>query len=385
MHRHRTAARLSLLALGAAALVPPGAAPAAASPGCLDETRPPLVPGLPLPGGDGCDDSTPPETSLAPSTAPNTAGYVNVAGMTFTVTARVTDGDAGPFAIECRLAGPAQAHDWRACTSPVTYAGLPDGAYAFTARAVDVGDRALTPDDGLPPTLADTPDEDPTPATFAWTQDTRTPFVFVSQSAYDEETPTQPVVTTDPVPIRLNSSEAGSSFECTDNGDPVACAGPRWELAAGAGRHVVRARAVDRAGNASAWSDPLEFFVPVDLSRSQGSKRAWKTVRDPGYVDGDALRATRRGARLVLPRTEVGELRLIAATGPRHGKVRVRVGRRDWHVVDLAGPRRTMQQLIVLDRYSGVRRGRVVIETLSRKPVVLDAVVARPNRFPPAQ
>jgi hypothetical protein len=385
MHRHRTAARLSLLALGAAALVPLDAAPATASPGCLDETRPPLVPGLPLPGGDGCDDSTPPETSLAPSTAPNTAGYVNVAGMTFTVTAQVTDGDAGPFAIECRLDGPAQAHDWRACTSPVTYAGLPDGAYAFTARAVDVGDRALTPDDGLPPTLADTPDEDPTPATFAWTQDTRTPFVFVSQSAYDEETPTQPVVTTDPVPIRLNSSEAGSSFECTDNGDPVACAGPRWELAAGAGRHVVRARAVDRAGNASAWSDPLEFFVPVDLSRSQGSRRAWKTVRDPGYVDGDALRATRRGARLMLPRTEVGELRLIAATGPRHGKVRVRVGRRDWHVVDLAGPRRTMQQLIVLDRYSGVRRGKVVIETLSRKPVVLDAVVARPNRFPPAQ
>jgi hypothetical protein len=52
--------------------------------------------------------------------------------------------------------------------------------------------------------------------------------------------------------------------------------------------------------------------------------------------------------------------------------------------VDLAGPRTSMKQLVVIDRYSGIRAGRVVIESLSAKPVVLDAVVARPNRFPAA-
>lgn len=377
--RHRTARHLALVALLAGALVPLGAARAAASPGCLDETRPPLVPGLPLPGGDGCDDSTPPETAVVPSTAPNAAGFVRVTTMSFTVSVQVGDGDAGPFGVECRLVGPAQAHDWRACASPVTYAGLPDGSYSFAARAVDLGDRALTPDDGLPPTVTDTPDEDTTPATLAWTQDTRAPFVFVTQSAYDEETPTQPVVTSDPVPVRLNSSEAGSTFECTDDGDSVPCSGPRWELAhPQAGRHVIRARTVDRAGNASAWSEPVEFFVPRDLRRSRG----WKTVRDAAYVGGDALRATRRGVRLVLPRTTVGELRLIAPRGPRLGKVRLRVGRGDWHVVDLAGARSPLQQYVVLDRYSGTRKGKVVIETLSNKPVVVDAVVARPSRFP---
>jgi hypothetical protein len=108
-------------------------------------------------------------------------------------------------------------------------------------------------------------------------------------------------------------------------------------------------------------------------------------VKGSGYFKGDAVRATERGARLVLPRTRVGELRLVAPSGPTMGKVRIRVGRRDWHVVDLAGPKSSLRQYTVIDRYSGMRTGRIVIETLGSKPVVIDAVVARPNTFPPAQ
>jgi hypothetical protein len=86
----------------------------------------------------------------------------------------------------------------------------------------------------------------------------------------------------------------------------------------------------------------------------------------------------------VLPRAKVGELRLIAPRGPRYGTVRLRVGRRAWHVVDLSGPRTALRQVVVIDRYSGIRSGRIVIESLSAKPVVVDAVVARPDRFPAA-
>ena len=91
--------------------------------------------------------------------------------------------------------------------------------------------------------------------------------------------------------------------------------------------------------------------MPRNLTRQRG----WAKVTGPGYFRGDAIKASRRGARLVLPRTTVGELRLLAATGRGHGKVRVRVGRRDWHVVDLAGPKASMKQLVVIDRYSGIR------------------------------
>ncbi|GAA5105415.1 hypothetical protein GCM10023339_01260 [Alloalcanivorax gelatiniphagus] len=380
MEKRRTAVRLALVTLVAGALVPlAGAAPAAAAPGCLDETPPSLL-------QNGCDDSTPPETSVVSSATPNAAGFVTTATMTFTVAAQVSDGDPGPFGLECRLTGPAQAHDWRACTSPVTYTGLPDaaaGAYVFAARAVDLGDLPRNPDVSplLPPAVADAPDLDETPAGLAWGQDTKIPFVFVTSTSYDEATPTQPVVTGATVPLRINSSEPGSTFECTDNGRAVPCAGGRWELPdPTAGRHAFAARTVDRAGNASAWSEPVEFFVPRNLTRQRG----WKKVTGTGFVRGDAVTTTRRGARLVLPRTQVGELRLIAPRGPRYGKVRVRVGKRAWHVVDLSGATSPLEQHVVIDRYSGLRSGRIVIESLGRKPVVLDAVVARPNKFPAA-
>jgi hypothetical protein len=378
--RARPAVRLGVVALVAGALVPlAGAGPAAAEAGCVDET----APGILL---NGCDDSTPPETTLVASTTPNAAGMVAVSTITFTVQVQVSDADPGPFGLECTLTGGPQAHDWRACTSPVTYADLPDaapGAYVFQARAVDVGDASRTPDVNpvLPPAVDDTPDHDPTPATVRWGQDTQAPFVFVTSTSYDEITPTQPVVTGAGVPIRLNSSEPGSAIECTDNGRPVACAAGRWELEEPqAGRHRFAARAVDAAGNAGAWSEPVEFFVPRDLTR----RRGWTTVRDARFFRGDALRATRRGARIVLPRAKVGELRLVAPSGPGYGKVRLRIGRRAWHVVDLSGPRAALRQVVVIDRYSGIRSGRIVIESLSDARVVIDAVVARTNRFPVA-
>lgn len=380
MEKQRPAVRLALVTLLAGAMVPlAGAAPVQASPGCVEETAPSLL-------QDGCDDSTPPDTTLVASTTPNAAGLVAVSSMTFAFGAQVSDADSGPFGLECRLAGPVQAHDWRPCTSPVTYTGLADapaGSYVFQARAVDTGDRDRDPDVSplLPPVVADTLDLDETPATLVWGQDTKVPFVFVTGTSYDEATPTQPVVTGPSVPIRLNSSEAGSRFECTDNGTAIACSGGRWQLERPkAGRHVFTARTIDAAGNASAWSAPVEFFVPRNLTR----RRGWSTVRGDGYLRGDAVSTSLRGARLVLPRTRVGELRLIAATGPGHGKVRLRVGRRDWHVVDLSGRSSALRQFVVIDRYSGMRTGRIVIESLGRKPVVVDGVVARPNRFPAA-
>ena len=385
MHHHRAPMRLGLAALVAGALVPITAATSGATPGCLDESPKRVDPITGAPLEDGCDDSTPPDTRATPSPAPNAAGLVAVSTMTFTVTAQVSDGDTGPFGLECALSGPAQAHDWRPCTSPVTYTGLvdaPAGAYVFRARAVDLGDAGRNPD-ALPltPGPTDTPALDASPATVTWGQDTKAPFVFVTPTTYDQDTPTQPVVTTPSVPIRLNTSEAGSSVECVDNGDAVPCEAGKWALGnPTAGRHVFTARAVDRAGNAGAWSEPIEFFVPKNLTRARG----WKKVLNKGYVRGDALVARKRGTRLVLPRTKVGELRLVASSGPRLGKVRLRVGRRDWHVVNLAGPRAVLKQYTVIDRYSGIRSGRITIETLSSKPVVIDAIVARPNTFPPA-
>jgi hypothetical protein len=376
MSRHTIAARAVLVALVAALLVPLTATASQATPGCVDETPPSIL-------QDGCDDSNPPDTTVTASVTPNANGLVNVSAVTFTLGYSVDDGDPGPFGFECRLTGTPQAHDWQTCPSVVALAALPDVGpmgYVFEARAVDLGDHVRNPDTLLGPgTVVDTPDYDQTPVRVAWGQDTKAPFVFVTGTTYDDATPTQPVVTGDSVPIRLNTNEPGSSFECTDNGAPITCAQGRWGLAKPSpGRHSFSARVVDRAGNASAWSDPIEFFVPRNIAKAKG----WRKVSGPDHFRGDAFRTTKRGARIVLPRAQVGELRLLAATGPGFGKVRMRVAKRDWHVVDLSGPKSALEQFVVIDRYSGMREGRITIESLSNKPVVVDAVVARPNRFP---
>ena len=303
--------------------------------------------------------------------------------MSFTFAAIVTDGDAGPFGFQCKLTGSLQQHDWQDCTSPRTYTGLTDSAassYTFAVRAVDQGDLARNPDNPLfLGTVTDTPDFDQSPATVSWGQDTIRPFVYVTPDLYDDQTPTQPVVLSREVPIRLNSSERGSTVECRDNGRPIACSPGRWVLKnAGSGRHVFSARSVDQAGNASDWSEPLEFFVPKDLPKKKG----WKKTVHRLQLDGDSVTSSRKGARIVLPRTKVGELRLYAATGPRAGKVRIRVGKGRWKVVNLKGKQSAVSEFTVFDRYSGMRSGRITIEVLLNKPVTLDAIVARPNTFP---
>ena len=155
---------------------------------------------------------------------------------------------------------------------------------------------------------------------------------------------------------------------------PLGAAGART------GRHVFTARTIDRAGNASAWSEPIEFFVPTQPR----PHARWKKQLDTRYFGGDALRprSAARASCCPAPRSA------SCAWWPRRDRVgKVGSGR----PAGLArrstspGPRTALQQYTVIDRYSGIRTGRITIETLSSKPVVIDAVVARPNTFPDSQ
>ncbi|WP_426247310.1 hypothetical protein [Nocardioides sp. LHG3406-4] len=364
----------ALVALGLAAAVPSfvGAAPATADPGCLSEAHPVIL----LVPTDGCDDDTPPDTTLAPATAPNAAGWVSASSMSFTFAQAAVGADAGPWTFECKLAGPAQAHDWRACTSPASYSNLIDsgaGGYTFSVRAIDDPDRLLNPGALLP--LPDVPDLDATPAQVVWGQDTKAPRAFVTPEAYDEETPDFPVVGGRSVLVRLNASEKGASFTCTDGGETIACnAGAHTFTDLASGAHSIVARAVDAAGNTSAESEPFRFTVPTDLEASRG----WKRRAAKGYLDGDLVTTRKRGARLVLPgQKTIKEIRVYAATGPRMGAIRVRVGHGAWRTVKLAGPAAVRKELVVISRFEGTRKGKVTLETTTRKRVRLDAVVVR--------
>lgn len=356
--------------------VPLSAGPASAAADCLSEPPTTFL-------GSGCDDTVPPETSLTGvSTAPNAAGWVATSTMTFAFAGAHTDADAGVLAFECKLDGPAQAHDWTACTSPRTYEGLIDSnvaTYTFSVRAVDTTDQAFILRGPFGSDDEPGEDYDASPAFLTWGQDTIAPVSFVNPDLYDEETPQQPVVVGRSVGIRLNSNEAGVRFECEVDGEGTPCTPGAWQYAdASSGRHFFRARSVDKAGTASAWSEVTEFFVPTDLL----ARRGFSKVTNSGAFDETLVRSKTQGARLVLPKQRVGELRLYAPTAPTYGKVRVKVGATNWRVVNLAGPRSAQEEFVVLNRYQGSRTGRIIIEVLTRKkPVFLDAIVARTNVF----
>ena len=120
----------------------------------------------------------------------------------------------------CRL----DAGSWSPCTSPWTGA-VGAGRHALAVRASS---------DGL---------ADPTPATASWTVDLTAPNTRFTA------TPRSPTTSRRAV-FRFVSNDAGATFQCRrDSRAWAKCSSPRTYRRLSLGRHVMRVRAVDRAGN----------------------------------------------------------------------------------------------------------------------------------------
>jgi hypothetical protein len=157
---------------------------------------------------------------------------------------------------ECRL----DAGDWAPCASSWDLAGLGDGPHTARVRARDAAGNV-----------------DPTPATRDWTVDTADPETSI-------ESGPSGLVATDEATVTLSSSEPGSSFECRldDAGEWSACDSPTGLTGLGEGRHTIRVRATDVAGNTD--PTPAERTWTVDTSPPD-------TRIDTGPASGRATRA----------------------------------------------------------------------------------------------
>jgi len=177
----------------------------------------------------------------ADARAPVTALRTAMPRVTNARTASLAFNAAKPGAtFECRL----NASAWTACTSPATYAGLPDGTHTFTVRARDRYGVV-----------------DPAPPGRTWTVDTvpaDTRAVAILPSAV------QPSAT-----VTFSSSDPGARFECrADTGAWTACAGPL----AVPGGHVLAVRSVDAAGNPDATPSTLTIpAAPAATAAAVGS------------------------------------------------------------------------------------------------------------------
>jgi hypothetical protein len=389
--RRRRRATLLLTTGLLAALLPflVGAAPAQAA-ACTSETHS----GDAITGHTGCDDVTPPETTITlVEPTPTVFGYTRSKDLTFTFTGAHTDGDTGTIAFECQLYDTASPPTgWEACTSPQAYTGLADTAanpWTFRVRAIDVQDQAIAACDGSPELFdvlcageEQVLDLDATPATTTVRIDTTAPNTFLDRQPVDGLRPDWPVVGTPSPVLELNSNEP-AGFACTLNGRSFTpCTKGIVELTTlKGGSYTFLARAYDQALNIDPTPVGTVFYVPSNITKNK--KSGWKRVREAGLFGNDYLTSSRVGQTVVLPSVrKVREVRLLAPTGPRYGKVEVRIGTSQWYTVDLASKKNVrLAQLLVRDEFALPRTGPIQIRVKAldaRHPSVrIDAIVAR--------
>lgn len=377
-YRRRAALVLGALLVG----LLPGtlvAAPAGASEGCLADDS------LSLIDFTGCDDTTPPQTTITGSSPqPNGAAYIKTDSISFTFAGSYTDADTGALRYMCRL----DAGAWEACTSPKTYTDLEDNkdGYTFEVYAVDGTDADVTWSDTTNPlspvTEPDTTDADPTPASRAFKVDTTPPNSFIFNEPYDPIRPELPMVTSRNIKLRLDSSESVTNvlkFVCALDGTTVPCVQgdtPLTKLKPGDRRFT--AAAIDLAGNRDPSPAATVFAVPRNLVAPAGSR--WHRVKESGYFGADYLEAKHVNTVLVTKPVTMRELRLIAPAGPNLGVVDIQIGNGIRRTVRLtASSYQRFKVYVIRDEFSPKVSGKITIRVKSlggHKTVRIDALLA---------
>jgi hypothetical protein len=370
-----------------AALVPLlGLAAPAQAAECTTEVNQTSGPPLEIPTGPGCDDVTPPETSIESVTPePNSQGWLRQDQVTFAFTGAHTDDDQDPIAFECQFFNTETAPDaWEECTSPATYSDLEEttdtvGPYTFRVRAVDTADDGIDrTTDPLFPQDTDEPDFDQSPSERTVKVDTIAPAAFIFEGPYDKDGTGWPITKQPRASFLLRASEDNVTYRCLLDGQQVACDEGRLVLSGlSGGSRTLSVSVTDRAGNKDESAETAQFVVPYNLTQGKN----WSRKKAKGYFARDVMQTRRTGARIKFRAKNIREFRLIAPADPAFGKIRVRTGTGFWKTYDLAKGKKTKSRYIVVrDAQSPLFSGRILIESLSRGKVVrVDALV-----FPPS-
>jgi hypothetical protein len=392
--RRRIVGMLAVLLVATLPVLVVGARPAAAAAECTDETHfyaqtdPLQTMAL------GCDDVTPPQATIVTVTpSPNSNGFIRTGQVRFDFTGAHADDDTGAIEFECQFYNTVgQPQTWNTCTSPQVFANLEDYTntpYVFRVRAIDADDDAIKACDAEGSLFDPTCLQDPDIADFETVGDvaeikvdSKAPNTFLNGEPFDDITPDRPVISTRFPTVILNSNEA-ASFACTLNGKSInPCQEGLVSLGkVKPGQQTFIARAVDRAGNIDTTAASTSFFVPKNIRKNKTSP--WRKVRQAGLFGNDYLTGNKVGQIIVVPgSSSTREIRILAPTGPRYGKIEVRVGTSQWYTVDLYSKQATrLTQLLVRDEFATPRAGKIQIRVKSvsrKKPTVrVDAIVVR--------
>lgn len=190
-------------------------------------------------------------------------------------------------------------------TNPRTLENLADGTYTIAVRAIDAADNI-----------------DPTPATYTWVVDTRTPAAPVITA------PANNTLLKNAQPVFTGTAEALSIVTVLLNGETIgtttADAQGGWTFkparAIAEGSHKVSATATDVAGNTSAASSQLN--ITLDLT-PPAAPAILSISEDTGSMNNDQITSdntlifsgsTEAGAEITLSESNLGTIGTITAT-----------------------------------------------------------------------
>ena len=181
-------------------------------------------------------DATPPETTI--TSGPS--GTTSNASPSFAF----TSSESGST-FECELDG----GGFSPCSSPKSYAGLPDGPHNFKVRATDPAGNT-----------------DPTPASSDFTVDATPPETTITSGPSGTTSNASPS-------FAFTSSESGSTFECElDGGGFSPCSSPKSYAGLPDGPHNFKVRATDPAGNTDPTPASSDFSVDTTVYKAKISK-----------------------------------------------------------------------------------------------------------------
>jgi hypothetical protein len=193
------------------------------------------------------EDATPPETTM--DSGPAEGSTTNDPTPTFAF----SSSEAGST-FACSVDGGA----FSACTSPNTVADLTDGPHTFAVRATDAAANT-----------------DPTPASRTFSVDATPPETTIDSGPAEGST----IGNRSPT-FTFSSSEAGSTFQCTVDGGPLAaCNSPDTLASLADGPHTITVDATDALGNADASPAIRTFTVDATAPQTTLTKTPKKKVK----------------------------------------------------------------------------------------------------------
>ena len=265
--------------------------------------------------------------------------------------------DSAPVEVFCRLDDAVE----QPCPSPATYDALPDGDHVFAWRAVDaagnesqgtVGWQVDTVAPSAALTAPSTAFTLATSASVAWTGGDVGGSGVAQWQVRRRTAPWNGSFGTWSAP-----ATHGGSVHATPSGSLVRGTTYCWQV-----------RAIDRAGNTSAWSAARCLAVPLD-DRALTPTAGWTRITGSSYWLGTATRGTSLGATLTASGARLSRVALVATRCPTCGVVAIYVAGARVATVDLSAPTTRNRQLIAVPAFS-YRTGAVTVKVMTSGELV---------------